>query len=89
MPRDACDMRTCLKKIMLAGLNCTLDESLCDSFVKLIDEMELWKWDDATGDFWSSKSTAAEQHLSHVGRAVGQQTGISAYHWKTELGCSN
>ena len=20
---------------------------------------------------------------------VGQQTGISAYHWKTELGCSN
>jgi len=26
---------------------------------------------------------------NHVGRAVGQQTGISAYHWKTELGCSN
>ena len=37
----------------------------------------------------TSKSTAAEQHLSHVGRAVGQQTGISAYHWKIELGCSN
>ena len=32
----------------------------------------------------TSKSTAAEQHLSHVGRAVGQQTGISTYHWKTE-----
>jgi len=30
----------------------------------------------------TSKSTAAEQHFSHVGRAVGQQTGISAYHWK-------
>ena len=27
----------------------------------------------------TSKSTAAEQHLSHVGRAVGQQTGISSY----------
>jgi len=35
--------------------------------------------------FDTSKSTAAEQHLSHVGRAVGQQTGISAYHWKTKL----
>jgi len=36
-----------------------------------------------------NQSTAAEQHLKHVSRAVGQQTGISAYHWKTELGCSN
>jgi len=44
------------KKSTLAGLNRTLDEWLCDSFVE---------------------------------RAVGQQTGISAYHWKTELGCSN
>ena len=53
------------KKIMLAGLNRTLDEWLCDSFVELIGEMELWKWDDATGDFLveTSKSTAAEQHL--------------------------
>jgi len=41
------------KKIMLAGLNRTLDEWLCYSFVELIEEMELWKWDDATGDFWS------------------------------------
>jgi len=97
---------------MLAGLNRTLDEWLCDSFVELIEEMELWKWDDATGDFWSRLAKAlqqsnisvtwaeqldsrlasvhtTEQHLSHVGRAVGQQTGISSYHWKTELGCSN
>ena len=37
----------------------------------------------------TSKSTAAEQHLSHVGRAVGQQTSISAYYWQNELGCSN
>ena len=29
------------KKIMLAGLNRTLDEWLCDSFVELIEEMEL------------------------------------------------
>ena len=50
MPRDACDMRMCLKK---AGLNRTLDEWLCDSFKELIEEMELWKWDDATRDFWS------------------------------------
>jgi len=37
----------------------------------------------------TSKSIAAQQHLSHVGRAVGQKTRISAYHWKNELGCSN
>ena len=30
---------------MLAGLNCTLDEWLCDSFVELIEDVELWKWD--------------------------------------------
>jgi len=81
------------KNIMLAGLNRTLDECLCDSFVELIEEMELWKWDDATRDFWSRLAKALQQslrqHLSHVDRAVGQQTCISAYHWKTELGCSN
>ena len=75
---------------MLAGLNRTLDEWLCDSFAELIEEMELWKWDDATGDFWSRLAKALQQlHLSHMGRAVGQQTGNSSYHWKTELGCSN
>jgi len=38
-------------KMLLAELNSTLDEWLCDSFVELIKEMELWKWDDATRDF--------------------------------------
>jgi len=42
MPRDACNMRTCLQ-----------------------EELELWQWDDATGDFWSRLSnisvTWAEQ----------------------------
>ena len=74
------------KKIMLARLNRTLDECLCDSFVELIEEMELWNRRLLVE---TSKSTAAEQHLGHVGREVGQQTGISSYHWKTELGCSN
>ena len=49
------------KKIMLAGLNRTLDEWLCDSCVELIEEMELWKWDDATGDFWSRLAKALQQ----------------------------
>ena len=39
------------KKFRLAGLNRTLDEWLFDSFVEPIEEMEVWKWDDATGDF--------------------------------------
>jgi len=49
------------KKIMLAGLNRTFDEWLCDSFVELIEEMELWKWDDATRDFWSRLAKALQQ----------------------------
>jgi len=76
------------KKYMLAGLNRTLDEWLCNSFAELIEEIELWKWDYATGDFWSRLAKALQQsniRLSHVGRVVGQQTGISAYHWKNEL----
>jgi len=40
------------KKIMLAGLNRTLDDWLCNSFAELIRQIELRKWDDATGDFW-------------------------------------
>jgi len=75
------------KKIMLAGLNRTLHECSCNSFAELIEEMELWKCRRLLVE--TSKSTAAEQHLSHVSRAVGQQTGISAYHWETGLGCSN
>jgi len=49
------------KKIMLAGLNRTLDEWLCDFFVELIKEMELWKWDDANRDFWSRLAKALQQ----------------------------
>ena len=49
------------KKIMVAGLNRTLDEWLCDYFVELFEEMELWKWDDATGDFWSRLAKALKQ----------------------------
>jgi len=62
MPRDACDMRMPVcKKVMLPGLNSTLDEWLCDSFAELIEEMELRKWDDATRDFWSRLSKALQQ----------------------------
>jgi len=46
---------------MLAGLNRTLDEWLCDSSVEQIKEMELWKWDDATGDFWPRLAKALQQ----------------------------
>jgi len=52
-----------VKRIMLAGLFCdrTLDELLCDTFTELIEEMELWKWDGATGDFWSRLAKALQQ----------------------------
>jgi len=50
-----------VKTSLLAGLNRNLDEWLCDSFAELIEEMELWKWDDATGDFWSRLAKALQQ----------------------------
>jgi len=54
------------KKILLAGINRTLNEWLCDSFAELIEEMELWKWNDATGDFWSRLAKALQQsNISH------------------------
>ena len=46
---------------MLAGLNRTWDEWLCDSFDEQIEEMELWKRDDAIGDFWSRLAKALQQ----------------------------
>jgi hypothetical protein len=61
------------KKIMLAGLNCTLDEWLCDSFVELIEEMELWKWDDA--------------HLCCVGCAVRPRNGWLARLSSRSMAC--
>jgi len=52
-----------LKNILLAGLNRTLDEWLCDSFAELIEEMEMLKWDDATTDFWWILAQATSQSL--------------------------
>jgi len=49
------------KKIMLAGSNRTLDAWLCDYFAELIQEMELWKWVDATRDFWSRLAKVMQQ----------------------------
>jgi len=51
----------CPKQSMLAGLNRTLDEWLYDSFGELTEKIELWKWDDATGDSWSRLATALQQ----------------------------
>jgi len=58
---------------MLAGLNCTLDEWLCDSFAELIEEMELWKWDDATGDFWSRLRLAKALQQSNISFTWAEQ----------------
>jgi len=61
-----------VREILLAESNLILDEDLCDTLAEVIEEMELWKWDDATGDFWSRLAKALQQgnNLSHVSRAV-------------------
>jgi len=68
------------KNIMLAGLNRTLDEWLCDSSVELIEEMELWKWDDATGDFWSRIAKALQQSNISVTWAEQLDSRLASVH---------
>ena len=63
-----------VKKILLAGLKRTLDEWLCDSFAEPIEDMELWKWDDAKEDFWSKLAKAVQQATS---QSRGQSSWIA------------
>jgi len=65
---------------MLAGLNRTIDEWLCDSFAELIEEMELWKWDDATGDFWSRLAKALQQSNVSVTWADQLDSRLASVH---------
>ena len=67
-------------KIMLAGLNRTLDEWLCDSFAELIKAMELWKWDDATEDFWSRLAKALQQSNISVTWAEQLDSRLASVH---------
>jgi len=71
--------------IMLAGLNRTLDERLCNSFAELIEEMELWKWDDATGDFWSRLAKALQQSNISVTWAKHLDSRLASVHTTGKL----
>jgi len=73
------------KKIMLVGLNRTLDEWLCDSFVVLIEEMELWKWDDATRDFWLRLAKALQQSNISVRWAEQLDSRLASVHTTRKL----
>ena len=73
------------KKIMLAGLNRTLDEWLCESFVEIIEEMELWKWDDATGNFWSRLAKALQQSDISVTWAEHLDSRLGSVHTTGKL----
>jgi len=64
------------KKIMLEGLNRTLDECLCDT----CEEMQLWKWDDATGDFWSRLAKALQQSNISVTWAEQLDSRLASVH---------
>jgi len=73
------------KKLMLAGLNRTLNEWVCDSFVELIEEMELWKWDDATGDFCSRLAKALQQSNILVTWAEQLDSRLASVHTTGKL----
>ena len=45
---------------MLAQLARTLNEWHCVSFTDLIEEMDLWEWNDANKDFWSRLAKALQ-----------------------------
>jgi len=68
------------KKIMLAGLNRPLVEWLCDSFVELIEKMELWKWNDATGDLWSRLAKALQQSNISITWAEQLDSRLASMH---------
>jgi len=70
----------CGLKILLPGFNCTFDEWLCDSFVELIEEMELWKWDDASGNFWSRLAKALQQSNISVKWAEQLDSRLASVH---------
>jgi len=74
-------------KIMLAGLNRTLDEWLCDSSVELIDEMELWKWNDAIGDFCSRLAKALQQSKFSVTWAEELDSRLASVYTNGNLSC--
>jgi len=69
-----------VRKILLAGLNHTWDEWLCDTFAEPIEEMELWKWDDATGDFWSRLAKALQQSNIAVTWAEQLDSRLASVH---------
>ena len=73
------------KKIMLAGLNRTLNKWLCDSFVELIEEIKLRKWDDATGDFWSRLAKALQQSSNSVMWAEQLDSRLASVHTTGKL----
>jgi len=68
------------KRIMLTGLNRTLDEWLSDSFAELIEEMKLWKCNDATGDFWSRLARALQQSNISVTWAEQLDSRLASVH---------
>ena len=72
-------------KIMLAGLKRSLDDWLCDSFVEINEEMELWKWDDATGDFWSRLAQALQQGNISVTWAEQLDSRLASVHTTGKL----
>ena len=65
---------------MLAGLKCTLHEWLCDTFAELIEEMDLWKWIDATEDFWSRLAKALQQSNIPVTWAEQLDSRLASVH---------
>ena len=70
---------------MLAGSNHTLDEWLCDSFVELIEETELWKWNDETVDFWSRLAKALQQSNITVTWAEQLDSRLASVHTTGKL----
>jgi len=54
-------------------------------FFELIEEMELWKWDDATGDFWSRLEKALQQSNISVTRAEQMDSRLASMHTTEKL----
>jgi len=67
------------------SLKRTLDECLCDAFVEIIEEIEVWKWDDTTRDFWSRLAKALQQSNISVTGAEQLDSWLASMHTTGKL----
>ena len=75
----------CVEKNHAGRLKPHLRRVVMRLFLELIEEMELWKWDDATGDFWSRLAKALQHSNISVTWAEQLDSKLASVHTTGKL----